>query len=153
MRTFLAIVVALALGACGEKKDETKPAESKPAAGGEKKGAAPKEPAPPPAPSVIKYASGEEFWKDYTGTPNEQIMDKFMGKKVEITGTLTQVVDADPEYFVWIDAGNNKRIDTKFKDPAAAKAKGKKKGDTATIVCDIGGMDDNAIYVIDCELK
>jgi hypothetical protein len=144
--TALALVAALALGATACNKDKKE---------GEKgKASASKVTGKASAGPIVMGAA--QFHKDYTSLTGPQVMNKYMGKKVRITGPVLRTMDMGEYggYQIWLQASGKKHVAVKFKDDgAAAKGKGLKKGAGVTVQCSIGGMMGQNIHLIDCDLR
>jgi hypothetical protein len=158
--TFIA-VCALIFAACS-KKEEEQPAQAPPLTPG---AVAPGAPATPPAsganaptpdpaaPAKAEYKP-DELWKATTGLSRMDLMEKFAGGAT-LTGTVKDVKD-DPtgEYVIVFDAGDGKTIEAMIADPAPARDRKVKAGDTVTVTqCQVTAPTDTMQPLRTCDLK
>lgn len=170
----------LAMG-CKKKQEEagTATATGTTAASGKEGSAAaaptPTDPAKPADPAAAGTATGdtaaaaggtaaagaakaeykaEEIWKEASAMGNMERTEKYPNG-VTVSGTVKSIKD-DPtgEYVVTFDATGGNTVDAMIMDPAAAKEKKLKAGDTVTLKnCSIANTQGTSMPLRNCEYK
>jgi hypothetical protein len=157
--TFIALC-ALAFSACSKKQEEQAvpavpqtPGTTAPGAPATATGGAPSAPTPDPAAAKTEYTP-EELWKATAGLSRMDLMEKFAGGAT-VTGTVKDVKD-DPvgEYVIVFDAGDGKTVEAMIANPAPARDRKLKAGDTVTVTqCQIAAPTDTMQPLRTCDLK
>jgi hypothetical protein len=154
--TFITLC-ALTFAACSKKQEE-QPAPAPPQTpGAAAPGAAPagaaNAPTPEPAPAKAEYKP-DELWQATAGLSRMDLMEKF-ASGVTVTGTVKDVKD-DPvgEYVIVFDAGDGKSIEAMVADPAPARERKVKAGDTVTVTqCQVAAPTDTMQPLRTCDVK
>lgn len=133
-----------AAGGCSKKKDDGAAGATSGEATTNNKAAA----------GPVKTTPGEliaDFRVERKGPEAIEFLNKYREGATFTAPVKSVGTEESGDPIVMLDGGDGTLIAVGFADPAAAKAKGYKAGDSVTVTCEIGGLNGKLMQVIDCK--